>query len=56
MAEEVLRLLQSPGDRARMIARLAAVRARLGTPGAVGRAADRIVARISAAKGAKTLA
>ncbi|HEY9900200.1 MAG TPA: lipid-A-disaccharide synthase [Pantanalinema sp.] len=56
MAEEVLRLLQSPGDRARMIARLAAVRARLGTPGAVGRAADRIVARLAATEEAKTLA
>lgn len=57
MAEEVLRLLQSPGDRARMISRLAAVRARLGAPGAVGRAADRIVARMAApAEETKTLA
>lgn len=50
MAEEVLRLLQSPADRARMVSRLAAVRARLGTPGAVGRAADRIVERLGAAR------
>ncbi|MBO9542463.1 lipid-A-disaccharide synthase [bacterium] len=59
MAEEVLRLLQNPGDRARMVARLAAVRAKLGTPGAVGRAADRIVERLGASqdtKEAKTLA
>lgn len=46
MAEEVLKLLQEPRARAHMISRLGAVRSKLGTPGAVGRAADRILAKV----------
>lgn len=49
MAEEVLRLLQEPRARAHMIARLGAVRSRLGAPGAIGRAADRILERVAIA-------
>lgn len=48
MAEEVLRLLQEPRERAHMTSRLAAVRARLGAPGAIGRAADRILSSVGA--------
>lgn len=48
MAQEVLTLLQEPRARAAMTSRLAVVRAKLGAPGAVGRGADRILARIGA--------
>lgn len=46
MAEEVLKLLQEPRARAHMTSRLAAVRAKLGTPGAIGRAADRLLSSV----------
>lgn len=43
LAEEALRLMQEPRARADMVAGLAQVRARLGSPGAIGRAADAVI-------------
>ena len=47
MAETVLGLLQNPRERFEMIQRLGQVRAKLGTPGAIARAADRILANLT---------
>lgn len=48
MAEEVLALLDNPRERFQMVQMLGQVRSMLGTPGAIARAADRILATIGA--------
>lgn len=48
LAKAVLALLQNPRERFEMIQRLGQVRSKLGKPGAIGRAADRILARSGA--------
>jgi lipid-A-disaccharide synthase len=51
VASEVLQLLQEPNARTSMRAALAQVRARLGPPGAVERAADAITALLAKSAG-----
>jgi lipid-A-disaccharide synthase len=51
VAAEVLQLLQDPNSRTRMRAALAEVRARLGPPGAVERAADAITSLLAKSTG-----
>lgn len=54
MADEVVTLLQEPRARAVMISRLGVVRSKLGTPGAIGRAADRILSSVGARAAARS--